>query len=243
MIKPSAESYEHELTEKKTDDKERETRDRILSAAEELFMRYGFRSITMDEIARHLGVSKKTIYQHFADKDEIVCQCISNHLEDEKCMAAEIWSNVTNPVEELLLEAQQLKITFNSVHPTVLFELKKYHPKAWEIFQEHKEKWILQSIIDNLKKGVEMGFYRPDIDPEILARLRVEQISMGFDPGIFPSPQFSLNTIQLQLIEHFLHGLLTDKGREFLNLYLQTLNEKWKGLSDYFLIFSAFRLR
>jgi len=226
MIKQSGEPQEHELTDKKTDEKERETRERILSASEELFMRYGFRSITMDEIARHLGVSKKTIYQHFADKDEIVCQCIANHMESEKCIAAEIWSKVSNPVEEFLIEAQHLKFTFNTIHPGILFELKKYHPKAWEIFQEHKQKWILQSVIDNLKKGVEMGFYRPDIDPEVLGRLRVEQIAMGFDPGIFPNQQFTLKTIQLQLIEHFLHGLLTDKGREFLNLYLQTLNEK-----------------
>ncbi len=226
MIKQSDGPSENEIIEKKTDDKERETRDRILSAAEELFMRYGFRTITMDEIAKHLGVSKKTIYQHFADKDEIVCQCISNHLDCEKCTAAEIWMNVTNPVEEFIIEAQHLKFTLNSVHPTILFELRKYHPKAWEIFQDHKEKWILQSIIDNLKKGVELGFYRPDVDPDILARLRVEQIAMGFDPDIFPSQRFALKTIHLQLIEHFLHGILSEKGREFLNLYLQTVNEK-----------------
>lgn len=224
MIRQS--SGQSDFTEKKTDDKERETRDRILSAAEDLFMRYGFRTITMDEIAKHLGVSKKTIYQHFADKEEIVCSCIESHLNFEKCTATEIWSKVSNPVEEFIVEAQHLKFTLNSVHPTILFELRKYHPKAWSIFQEHKEKWILQSIIDNLRKGIEMGLYRSDINPEILARLRVEQISMGFDPEIFPSQLFDLKTIHLQLIEHFLHGILSDKGREFLTLYLQTINEK-----------------
>ncbi|MCU0352891.1 MAG: TetR/AcrR family transcriptional regulator [Cytophagales bacterium] len=211
---------------RRNEEKEHDNRERILSAAEELFMRYGFRSITMDEIARHLGVSKKTIYQHFTDKDEIVLQCIANHMNAEKCMAQEILSQVSNPVAEFLLEAQQLKLTFNGVHPTVLFELKKYHPKAWAVFQEHKEKWIIKSIMDNLRKGMEMGLYRPDINPEILARMRVEQVALAFDPQAFPTGRFDLRTIQLQFIEHFLHGILTDKGREFLTHYLQTTEEK-----------------
>ncbi|MDJ1468017.1 TetR/AcrR family transcriptional regulator [Cytophagaceae bacterium DM2B3-1] len=229
MIRKSVGQSESDFAEKRNDereDKDKEIRERILTGAEELFLQYGFRSITMDEIAKHLGVSKKTIYQHFADKDEIVCHCIENHLDYEKCTANEIWAKVSNPVEEFVIEAQHLKFTTHNIHPTILFELKKYHPKAWAIFQEHKEKWILQSIIDNLKKGMEMGFYRSDIDPDILARLRVEQIAMGFDPTIFPGQEFVLKKIQLQLLEHFLHGILSDKGREFLNLYLQTINEQ-----------------
>lgn len=215
-----------ETDKKKNEDKDKETRDRIMSAAEELFMRYGFKSITMDEIAKHLGVSKKTIYQHFKDKDAIVCQCIANHMDSEKCTAAEIFSKADNPVEEFLIEAQHLKATFNMVHPTIIFELRKYHPKAWAIFQEHKEKWMIRSIVENLKKGMATGYYRPDMEPEIMARLRMEQVALGFDPTVFPNGRFELKTIQLQFIEHFIHGLLTDKGRDFLNTYIQTIDKK-----------------
>ena len=215
-----------ELEKKKSEEKDKETRDRILAAAEELFMRYGFKSITMDEIARHLGVSKKTIYQHFEDKDAIVCECIASHMDCEKCTAAEVLSKASNPVEEFLIEAQHLKMTFNMVHPTIIFELRKYHPKAWAIFQEHKEQWMIRSIVENLKKGMETGYYRPDIEPEILARLRMEQMALGFDPTVFPNGRFELKAIQLQFIEHFIHGILTDKGRDFLNSYVQNIHEK-----------------
>lgn len=215
-----------ELEKRKSEEKDKETRNRILAAAQELFMRYGFKSITMDEIARHLGVSKKTIYQHFEDKDAIVCECIASHMDCEKCTAAEVFSKASNPVEEFLIEAQHLKMTFNMVHPTIIFELRKYHPKAWAIFQEHKEKWMIRSIVENLKKGMETGYYRPDIEPEILARLRMEQMAVGFDPTVFPNGRFELKTIQLQFIEHFIHGILTNKGRDFFNSHLQNTHEK-----------------
>lgn len=212
--------------ERKSDDKDRDNRCRILKSSEELFMRYGFKSVTMDEIARHLGVSKKTIYQYFEDKDEIVHECISQHFEDEKCMYGEVLAKAENPVHEFVMEIEHLAITFSSVHPSVLFELRKYHPKAWDVFVQHKEQWIIRSIVENLQKGIEQKLYRPDIEPEILARLRVEQIYIAFDPQVFPTGRFDIRLIHLQFLVHFLHGILTDKGREFFNRYLQTIQTK-----------------
>jgi AcrR family transcriptional regulator len=204
-----------------TGDKEKDIRNRILIASEELFMRYGFKSITMDEISRHLGVSKKTLYQYFEDKDDIVCQCIENHLNCEKGDYSKILEYAENPIHELLMEIQQFKMLTNTLHPSALFELRKYHPKAWQIFQEHKENWIIKSVTDNLKKGIAMGLYRAEIEPEVLARLRVEEVYIGFDPNIFPNGSFQLKTIQLQFIEHFLYGILTDAGRQSLQQLLQ----------------------
>jgi len=198
------------------EEKEKETRNRILLAAKDLFTTYGFKGITMDEIAKHLAISKKTIYQYFQDKDDIVRECISNHMGCEKVLYDELNSSANNPVEEFLIEMQHLKLTLFRMHPSVIFELKKYHPKAWEIFESHKQNWLIVRIKDNLTRGIALGYYRSDIEPEILAKLRVEQVSIGFDSTIF-SQAFDMKTIQMQFIEHFLHGILTEKGREILN--------------------------
>jgi TetR/AcrR family transcriptional regulator, cholesterol catabolism regulator len=224
MILPEK-NKEEEL---KIEEKDREIRERILGGSEELFLRYGFKSITMDEIARHLGVSKKTLYQQFKDKDEVVYQVVSRHFDCEKSMAYELMEQAENPIHEFVIEAQQLKITLNRIHPNAIFELKKYHPKAWQIFFEHKEKWIIELLLKNLKKGLEQGLYRDDIVPEILVRLRIEQITLAFDPHVFPANRFDMKTIQVQFIEHFIQGILTDKGRQLFNHYQQnqTKNEK-----------------
>ena len=203
-----------------TQEKDKDIRNRILSASEALFMQYGFKSITMDEIARHLGISKKTLYLYFADKDDIVCQCIDSHLSCERSEYADMAEIAENPIHAFLLEIQEFKLMFNTIHPSALFELRKYHPNAWQIFQEHKEKWLLQSVVDNLQKGIAQGLYRSDIEPEILARLRIEQVHIGFDPQVFQKGRFELKTIQLQFIEHFLHGILTDAGRQTLTQLL-----------------------
>ena len=211
------------------EEKEKEIKNRILSSAQELFMTYGFKSITMDEIAKNLAISKKTIYQYFQDKDDIVRECVSHHLGCEKILQHELFSNAQNPVEEFYIEMQQLRLTLSRMHPAVIFELKKYHPKAWEIFESHKQNWIIQSVKDNLKRGKDLGYYRSDIIIDIMAKLRVEEVTIGWDPVLFPSHLYDMKTIQMQFIEHFLYGILTDKGRDILNQitqhYLLTNNE------------------
>jgi TetR/AcrR family transcriptional regulator, cholesterol catabolism regulator len=209
-----------EVLNKKSEIRDPETRTRILTAADELFMRYGFKAITMDEIAKHVGVSKKTIYQHFEDKDEIVCQVMQEHFEKDRICTATFREQAENPVHELVLDMTNFRQVMNNIHPSAAFEIKKYHPAAWKIFDEHKKNWILQSIIDNLKAGIKQGYYRPGINPEILARMRVETVGVAFDPGVFPPSLFSFSDIQMQCMEHFIHGILTDKGREFFNRYL-----------------------
>ncbi len=206
--------------------KENEAKERILVRSEELFMRYGFRSVTMDDLAKHLGISKKTIYQQFKDKDDIVCQVVEGHFQTErKCMST-ARQEAENPVHELVIDLGHLRRSISEVNPSAAFELKKYYPKAWAIFNDHKKNWIIQCVVENLKAGIESGFYRSDINPAILARMRVEQVALAFDPAIFLPGEFSFQEIQMQFIEHFIHGILTEKGREFFNRYLQTTNEK-----------------
>jgi AcrR family transcriptional regulator len=197
------------------------TKEKILRGAEELFMKYGVRSVAMDDIARHLSVSKKTIYQYFADKDEVVTQVASRHLGQNEAEFNAIAAVSKNALEELMRISVCMKRNMQSMNPVVLFDLKKYHGKAWEVWTDHKNKSIRESVIRNIRQGIEEGLFRSNLNAEIVAAMRIEMIQFVFDPSVFPSDRFSMVDVHLQVLDHFMYGLLTDKGRKLYEKYKQ----------------------
>jgi TetR/AcrR family transcriptional regulator, cholesterol catabolism regulator len=193
-------------------------KDKIQKGAEELFMRYGVRSISMDDIARHLAVSKKTLYQHFADKEDIVTITCKGHLDRNAEEFQAIRKTSKNAIEELVMLSVCLKRNMEDMNPSLLFDLQKYHPKAWSVWMNHKHKFIGESVKRNLRQGIEEGYFRPEIDPEVIGAVRLEMVQLAFNEEIFPREKFRLPEVQMQIFDHFVFGLLTDKGRK---LYLK----------------------
>ena len=198
---------------------ELDTKEKILKGAEALFMRYGVRSISMDDIARHLSVSKKTLYQHYSDKDELVLMVSRGHLESNKQEFDEICNATKNPIEELAKISVCLKANMESMNPTLLFDLQKFHPTAWNEWIEYKGKYLRESIVRNLSEGIEQGYFRPEANPEILAAMRIEMVQVGFNNDVFPPNLFKLSEVQEQLFDHFVYGLVTEKGRKLYQKY------------------------
>ena len=182
-------------------------------------MRYSIKSITMDDIARHLSISKKTIYQYFKDKNDLVLQVTSNHLKEEKLEIQSIKSTTTNAIETLIEESMWLRRNITDMNPSLLYDLQKYHHQAWELYLESKEMVYIRSLVETLVKGISEGYFRKDIDPEILAVLRVEQIQMSLENLIYPRSRFEFKDVQTQLFNHFLNGLVSEKGRKLLKKY------------------------
>lgn len=187
---------------------------KIIRGAENLFTKYGVRSISMDDIARHLSVSKKTLYQHFEDKEDIVTTAVQSHIERIMGEFDTIQSGAADAIDELSRISLCLKRTMSEINPSLMFDLEKYHPRAWSVWVESKKKFIRESVIRNLKKGVEEGFFRPELDLEIMATMRMEMVQLAFDDRVFSPSNFKIADVQLQLFEHFVFGLLTDKGRK-----------------------------
>ncbi len=194
-------------------------KDKIIAASSELFQRYGVRSVSMDDIAHHLAISKKTLYQNFKDKDDIVTTAFRRHMDKEKAEYVDIHARAKDPIDEMKRVSSCMRKDFKNINPSLLFDIQKYHPKAWEIWLAFKNDHIYGTITDNLKSGVEMGFFREDINVEILAKLRLETVQMAFDTRLFPPDKFDLSDIQVQIFEHFLQGVLTDKGRALYEKY------------------------
>jgi AcrR family transcriptional regulator len=199
--------------------------DRIIEGGEELFLTAGIKSVTMDDIAKHLGMSKKTIYQFFKDKNELVIALVKKKLQQDEDQMCAIMLKSDNVIEEMINMMKVSQEIFSRINPIVIHDLQKYHPDAWKHFQTFKANVIVHTLEELLTKGIKQGYIRPDIDVKIMARMRVNQVEMGFNPNIFPIAEFSTWKVQYQLLEHFNFGICTLKGYKLLNEYKNISDE------------------
>lgn len=199
--------------------------ERILEKSRELFFRYGLRNVTMDDIAKELGISKKTLYNHFDKKKSIVRKVTELYLACQSEQSKKLALESNDAIHELIALIHHINSTFESLDVRIVHDMQKYFPEAWELFEEHKQDFILRMIKDNLKRGIETGLYRNDIDIEIIARMRMEQIILAMNPSIFPPDQFEIKTIHHQLLLQYVHGVSTSAGRQLVNKYLNKNEE------------------
>ena len=202
------------------------TKDRIRQKADELFMRYGLRSVSMDDIANSLGISKKTIYQFFADKNVLVDAVLEETLSFSKQNCDKIKSTSGNAVEEIFLSMDIAEKIFRNMHPSVLYDMQKYHPQAFARFLKHKNEYLYNVVSKNLERGIREDLYRPEIDIEILSRFRVESMVMSFSPEFYIGQKHSVAEVEQQLIEHFLFGIASLKGHKMILKYQQDRQKK-----------------
>jgi AcrR family transcriptional regulator len=193
--------------------------ERIILGGEELFLKAGIKSVTMDDIAKHLGMSKKTIYQFFKDKNELVMALVKKKLQDDEDQMCAIISQSGNVIEEMINMMKCSEDIFSRINPIVIHDLQKYHPEAWKQFQNFKAVVLIHTLEELLTKGIKQGYIRPDIDVRIIARMRVTQVEMGFNTEIFPVAEFNIWKVQHQFLEHFNYGICTLKGYKLLNQY------------------------
>ncbi|MVN21699.1 TetR/AcrR family transcriptional regulator [Mucilaginibacter arboris] len=199
--------------------------ERIIQGGEELFLQAGIKSVTMDDIAKHLGMSKKTIYHFFSDKNELVIALVKKKLEEDECQIKSIMQNSANVIEEMINMMKCSEEIFSRINPIVIHDMQKYHPDAWSEFQKFKADVLVKTLGHLLTKGIEQGFIRPDIDVKILAKMRVNQVEMGFNTSIFPVAEFSTWKVQYQLLEHFNYGICTLKGHKLLDQYKNIVSD------------------
>jgi AcrR family transcriptional regulator len=200
-----------------------EIKEQIVMGATELYMRYGIKSVTMDDISRHLGMSKKTIYQYFEDKDALVTEVSRFEMNTQKCRWEEMERAVSNVIEFFILGTKMLAKDIGKMNPTLLFDLKKFHPIAYKEFVQHKRGHIKTMIVTMLERGIKEGYFRKDINVEILATLRIEQIDMAFNPEMFDHNKYSVAEITTSLFEHFIYGISTLKGHQKMNEFKQII--------------------
>ena len=202
------------------------TKDRILKGAEELFFKYGIKSITMDDISKHLAISKKTIYHYFKDKNEVVETLMKARLQVDACEIDETAKESKNVIEEVFRIMKHMSAMFSQMNPNLFYDLQKYHPESWKLFKKFKEECVERMVEESIRKGINDGFVRSDINTKVIARMRMETLEMGLNPEIFPPDKFKIVDVQLALLDHFLHGICTIKGHKLINKYKQLTEEE-----------------
>jgi AcrR family transcriptional regulator len=203
-----------------------EPKERILIKAEELFMQYGIRSVSMDDIANNLGMSKKTLYQYFADKDELVEAVVDGHINqvEEDCVACR--NQATDAIHEIFLTMEHIMQEFNNMNPMLVYDLEKFHFKAYQRFREYKEKFLLQIIRNNIEWGIRDELYRPDLNVDVLSRYRIESIMIPFNVTVFPPGKYNLAGTSGIMLENFTYGLATIKGHKLIQKYNEQRQKK-----------------
>ena len=196
---------------------------RILEKGAELYFRYGVKTVTMDDIATELGISKKTIYQHFPDKDSLVFEVVKTFIDQDHAKWNELDRLYSNVIEKMFKSFEMTKDLFTKMNPRLLFEIQKYHTKAFQLFIEHGEKCINEYLIADFKKGAQFGYIRSDIDFEFLARLRMAEVNLAFNPDFYPNNKLPLFETQLVMLDIFMRGIMTEKGLTLYTSYKNNL--------------------
>jgi AcrR family transcriptional regulator len=201
-----------------------ETRQRILEIATEQFARFGVRTFTMEDLARQAGISKKTIYQEFEDKKDLVKAVFAAILEEDQQKLSFILEQGDGVIEHLVKTSQMMRDRLTSINPLVILEVQKFYPEAWKLFESFQDQTIQKDLVNVLELGKQLGYFRPEIDSRILAKVRLTQITTAFDPKNFADPEYNLLEEQLVILDHFLHGIFTEKGRQAFLVQKDLLN-------------------
>lgn len=196
-----------------------EMKERILTKAEELFCRYGIKSITMDEIANQLGISKKTIYLSFADKDELVLEVFSAYMNESKQHCVKDRQMADNAVHEIFLAMDMTDGLLTALNATILFDLEKYHPNTYNKFRAFKHDFLYDVISQNLQRGINEELFRAEINVDIITRMRLGTVMISMNSEIFPTGKYKLLEVENEIQMHFLYGIATAKGVKLIQKY------------------------
>ena len=197
-----------------------EQQEKWLKRVEDLFLRYGIKSLTMDDVARELGISKKNLYLFVDNKDDLVNKMLERHIGEEKAMCRQMFAEAANAIEEMFFVMKANAQQFQQMKANIVYDLQKYHYDAWQRLQEYQRGTLMQRVKRNLERGIREGLYRGDFNLEMVARLHTAQTFQLFDEDWFPKAEFPRDHLFREFILHYLHGILSDEGRRRLKAKL-----------------------
>lgn len=200
-------------------------REKIIHKATELFLTLGFKSVTMDDLAQEMGISKKTIYSHFENKTKLVEETtmymfgiISNGID-------QIIALKKNPIEELYEIKKFVMVHLKNEKSSPQYQLQKYYPKIYDALRNKQFDVMQDCVIDNVKRGVAQGIYRDNLDIEFVARIYFSGVTSIKDNTLFPQQLFSMTQLMDDYLEYHLRGIVTPKGRKILNSIINSNQE------------------
>jgi len=195
----------------------------ILKRVSQLFMRYGIKSVTMDDISRELGISKKTLYQHVKDKGELVSLIIDMEFEDKNICLHNIEREYINAIDELYQVHKIVNMILKEYSPASVYDLKKYYPEVHLKMHHMRREKLMEHILDNLKKGKNEGLYRQDINEVLIAKLQVQRIENTFDNELLTIEEMTSPKLFHEIFSYHIRGIASENGLKELEKVMEKL--------------------
>lgn len=206
-----------------------DSKQQIIGKAAELFMRYGIKSVTMDDLARELGISKKTLYEHVSNKSDLIEQIFGQMITEEKEMMAHLRQTAGDAIEEILNITKFVLKNLRRLSPTTVYDLQKYYRSTWKKMESQQCDHIYDLIRENLERGMVQGVYRDTINPDIIAKMYVGSNSIVTDESWFPVGEYRMDELFIQHMTYHLHGIASSQGLALLEQHMPeivTRNDK-----------------
>jgi AcrR family transcriptional regulator len=188
----------------------------IIVSAMEVFLRLGFKNVSMDDMAKELRMSKKTLYKYFSDKNDLVKQVIAMGIEMDRCEIQGSITKADNAIEELLGVTEHISVKMKQVHPSIFFELEKYYPESWVLFQEFRELFTCTCMLDNLHRGIKEELYRDNINTEVVARFFIDILDSVFKQSLDVNQQLSFVELHKSAVIYHLYSITNETGKTYL---------------------------
>ncbi|NQU35118.1 MAG: TetR/AcrR family transcriptional regulator [Bacteroidetes bacterium] len=190
---------------------------KIVDSVTKLYHEYGIKGVTMDDVAHRLSISKKTLYEHFKDKKDLVLAVLEHARKEWDCHFSSFECKDCSAIDELFhfYEIQVKMIRSN--RPAFVYDLKKYYPEVYSNFHKIKQKLIFENFVNNIKKGKIEGLYRDDINGEIISKLNLMRFEGILDSEYFTIEELLSTELFTEIFKYHLFGIVSDKGRDIVN--------------------------
>jgi len=198
--------------------------EQIVEASLRVFMTYGIKSVTMDDVAKHLRISKKTLYLYFKDKNDLVQRCLDFDCVDTERRITAIQAKELNAIDEIFEISQYVLEELRSIHPSIFHDLEKYYPGAFNAMHNLHHEHVIKVIRRNLDNGIREGVYRDNLHVEVMSILWVQRLNLVFRNDLFPMPKYNLAEVYLQIFDHHIRGIASKKGLKYHEKKLSKLN-------------------
>jgi TetR/AcrR family transcriptional regulator, cholesterol catabolism regulator len=194
-----------------------EIRDRIIEGAAQLFKTYGIRTVTMDSLAVHLGISKRTIYEVFSDKDELLVSVLQWMGEKQRDLVCRILDESENAIDAIFRLLESNRDHFQNISPAFQADLKKYH---YEALINNNDKGLMPDFRNNIKvieRGIKEKLFRKDINPDIVNRCLYSLGRSTMDFELYPFEDFTRREVIKDVFINYIRGVSTTEGIELIN--------------------------
>lgn len=192
------------------------TETKLLISIRDLFVKFGIKSLTMDDIARQLGISKKTLYLSFSNKKDLVKKVMEYQISNIQCDVVEMCSGEGNAIDELMGIGKKVNEGLSDAHPSIMFDIQKYYPQAWKVLMNHKEEFVFNKMLTNLYDGIEQGLYRENLNPEVITKAFMVMTEAMMSNQLAIPGKFNFQELHLELMRYHIRGIANGKGREYL---------------------------